>query len=220
LILAGGGALFALDKDIKRESLSSSLRGHAADKFFHTAEHYGSVGPTVITMPILAVHGLIFKDRKSFYVAGELGGGLFFAAIITEVVKASFGRLRPYQSNSPYEFFDGGSSFYSGHTISAFTYSTIVAKNYPRQNLGVIGIDRNIPVIPILVYSAAGFTGLQRIYSNNHWASDVYIGALAGYCVGAITYSLGERIRAGTFHLPFHLAWNGIPMIVFSKDFN
>jgi membrane-associated phospholipid phosphatase len=220
LILAGGGILFALDKEIKKESLRSSLRGHEVDRFFHTAEHYGRIGPTLIAIPILAIHAIIFKENKSLYVAGELGGGSFVTGVATAIVKSSFGRLRPYQSNSPYEFFDGGSSFYSGHTITAFTTSTIIAKNFPSQNLGIIGINRDIPLVPIVAYTAAGLTGLQRIYSNNHWASDVYIGALAGYCIGTITVRVGEKIRAGKIHLPFHLAWNGIPMLVYSIDFN
>ena len=215
-ILGAGGLLFALDKDIQRESLRSSLRGSTADGFFNVIEDYGRVGPYAVSVPLLVAHGLILKNKKSIYVAGELGGSLLLSEGVTRVVKAAFGRLRPYESGSPYRFFKGGDSFYSGHSIAAFTFSTVMAKNYPRQDLGFLGIDGEVPLVPIVAYMAAGLVGIQRIYSNNHWASDVYFGALAGYGVGTVAVHVGEKLRAGKFRLFCRPGRNGRPMVIFA----
>jgi membrane-associated phospholipid phosphatase len=214
VILGAGGLLFALDKDIQRESLRSSLRGNTADGFFNAVEDYGRAGPYAVSVPLLVAHGLLLKNKKSIYVAGELGGSLLLSEGVTRVVKAAFGRLRPYESQSPYKFFKGGDSFYSGHAIAAFTFSTVMAKNYPRQDLGFLGIDSEVPLIPIAAYMAAGLVGIQRIYSNNHWASDVYFGALAGYGVGTVAVHIGEKLRAGKFRLSCRPDRNGMPMLI------
>ena len=132
-------------------------------------------------------------------IAGELMAGLAAEAIITEAFKISFGRLRPDQSDSPLKFFKGGRSFFSGDVSTAFTFSTIMAKNYPRQNLGFIGIHHDVPLAPIFVYLAGGLVCLQRLYSNEHWSSDVYFGALDGYAVGSIVYHYGNKMHLKGF---------------------
>jgi hypothetical protein len=65
------------------------------------------------------------------------------------------------------------------------------------------------------MYGSAAAVVWQRIYSNNHWATDVYFAALAGYAVGSLAVHLGDGLRTGKFHLK----WNGVPMIVYSVGF-
>lgn len=204
IAFSAGGALFSVDKDIQRESLRSSLRGTDADRFFHTVEHFGTQGPYLITIALQSAYGLIFKDRRSFIDAGELVFGFVVTEGITLGVKDAVGRKRPYESDSPYKFFKGGQSFYSGHTVTAFTYATIMAKSYPHQDLSFIGINHEVPLIPIFMYSAAGLVGIQRIYKNVHWASDSYFGALAGYGFGSLAIYAGKRFEKNGFHLTYH----------------
>jgi membrane-associated phospholipid phosphatase len=203
ILAAAGGLIFPLDKDINRQFYKSRWHNNAADHFSLAIRKYGMVGPYAIAIPLLAGHGLLYKNRKSLYVAGELTGGILIAGGVTESVKKIFGRERPYQTSSPFRFFKGGSSFYSGHTIFAWTFATILSKNYPRQNLGVIGIHQDIPLVPALAYAAAGLVGVQRLYSHNHWASDVYYGALAGYGVGSLAVYLGNQVCQGRLRLGF-----------------
>jgi membrane-associated phospholipid phosphatase len=215
-IFAAGGALFAVDDDIQHESMRTSLRSPTADHFFKDVEHYGTVGPYLITMPIQIGYGLIFHHRESLVNASELAVGFVFIEGVSYGIKAAFGRLRPYQTGSPYRFFKGGTSFYSGHTVTAFTYATIVATNYPRQDLSFMGIDHEVPAVPILAYSLAGLVGIQRLYSNNHWASDVYFGALAGYGCGKLVTCLGDKIYGGKLFA----TWRNGPILGCRVGFN
>ncbi len=202
-LTAAGGLLFPLDRDINNQFYKSRWHNHAADHFSRAIRQYGMVGPYAITIPMFAGYGLLFKNQKSLYVAGELAGGAIIAGGVTEVIKKTFGRERPYETSSPFKFFKGGSSFYSGHSISAWTFATILSKNYPRQDLGFLGIHDEVPLLPIVTYTAAGLVCIQRLYSHNHWASDVYYGALAGYGTGSLVVHLGNKMRQRRLGLSF-----------------
>ena len=195
---AAGTSLFAADKDIKKFSQRRSLHSKLVNNLFQPVHDIGQGWEYGIAIPFV-IHGLIYKKNRSMAIAGELMAGLAAEAIITEAFKISFGRLRPDQSDSPLKFFKGGRSFFSGDVSTAFTFSTIMAKNYPRQNLGFIGIHHDVPLAPIFVYLAGGLVCLQRLYSNEHWSSDVYFGALDGYAVGSIVYHYGNKMHLKGF---------------------
>jgi membrane-associated phospholipid phosphatase len=211
-VIAFGAGIFAFDKSFNNFSQKEYFHGTTADDFFHPIGRFGPEGPFVVTAPLLAGYGLFFKDKYYLRTSIELATGFGAAEILTGAVKLSAGRKRPYQSDDPYQFFKGCRSFWSGHTISAFTYATIMSKRFPRQNLSLIGIDREFPLIPVLTYSFAIAAGIQRLYDNDHWASDVYFGALAGYGIGSLTVHLSNKIQTGRFHLrmgePFYLLYD------------
>jgi membrane-associated phospholipid phosphatase len=197
VLVAAGGLLFPLDKKINRQFYKGSWRSHSADQLFKVIRQFGMAAPFAITVPLLGGYGLIYKNQKSLYMAGELAGGIVMAGAATEAFKLAFGRERPYQTVSPSNFFKGGSSFYSGHAITAWTFATVISKNYPRQDLGFIGIHGRLPILPVLMYSAASLVCVQRLYSHSHWASDVYYGALAGYGAGSLSIYLADIYRSG-----------------------
>jgi membrane-associated phospholipid phosphatase len=193
LLAAGGGLAFAFDRDINSLSQKSWFHSSASDKFLDRIEWMGREAPYYSAIPAFVGHGLIFRSEKSLLVGAELAAGLFTVRYITQGVKRGFGRKRPYQSNSPYGFFESGSAFHSGHTATVFTLATIISSNYPEQDLSFLGIDGDFPLVPFVAYSVAGMVGIQRMYSNVHWGSDVYFGALAGYGIGRLTIYLGEK---------------------------
>jgi membrane-associated phospholipid phosphatase len=159
----------------------------------------GMGGEYAIAIIILVIIGLIYKEFKSFLIAGELIAGPLAGGILTRGFKHAVGRCRPCNCSSPFEFFKDGRSFYSGDVCIAFIFATIISKEYPRQNLAFIGINRNIPVIPIFSYIAAGLVAFQRIYSNQHWASDVYVGSLVGIAIGSMFARYGRSLSDKKF---------------------
>ncbi|MFQ6008873.1 MAG: phosphatase PAP2 family protein, partial [Candidatus Zixiibacteriota bacterium] len=198
--LLGCGVLsFAVDRDLNVLSQKRYLHNGTADSFFEIVEPFGKGRLYFVSVPLFAGHGLLFNNKKSFTVSGELAIGYIFSQEVTRLLKAAFGRKRPYEADSPFKFFEGGSSFYSGHTVTIFTFATIISKNFPRQNLGFIGLHRDLPVIPVFSYSLAGLVGIQRLYSNQHWTSDVFFGALAGYVIGSAVVHFGGKICLSSF---------------------
>jgi hypothetical protein len=42
----------------------------------------------------------------------------------------------------------------------------------------------DVKAVPIIAYSLAGIVGITRMTEHTHWASDVFVGAWAGYLCG------------------------------------
>ena len=132
-----------------------------------------------LTVPMLA-GGVVFKDEKLLLTTRLLVESFFISGTITQLGKRIFGRARPYTGKGPEEFepfqFGGTSdnrSFPSGHTTSAFSMMTVLAKQYDRW------------WIKIPAYSVALSVALQRIDTHNHWGADVIVGGAIGYWVGS-----------------------------------
>lgn len=81
----------------------------------------------------------------------------------TYILKYATRRERPNKKNKM--------SFPSGHTSGSFV-SAWILNNHHGLNIG----------LPSLII--ATFVGLQRIESNNHWLSDVIVGAIIGSIYG------------------------------------
>jgi len=70
-------------------------------------------------------------------------------------------------------------SFPSGHTATAFSLAVALSWAFPRGR--------------IIFYFLASLAGLQRIVSNSHWPSDVFIGAAIGLLAGTLVKSIAKR---------------------------
>jgi membrane-associated phospholipid phosphatase len=64
-------------------------------------------------------------------------------------------------------------AFPSGHTANAFSIATVFASQY-----------NDTRAIPVLSYSIATLVGISRLTEHEHWASDIFVGALLGYLCG------------------------------------
>ncbi|MDD5066202.1 MAG: phosphatase PAP2 family protein [bacterium] len=129
--------------------------------------------------------GLVFQSKEWTALGIYLLEGVAVSGIYVSVVKAVFGRERPYVKHDPYHFRpfsfkESSFSFYSGHTTEVFTAASVVAHYF-----------RN-PYISIFVYSLASLTGLERIYNNKHWASDVLVGGITGVLIGRKIITLNK----------------------------
>src|SRR5262249_51841765 len=101
------------------------------------------------------------------------------------------------------DFFHGGNSFPSGHTITAWTLATVVAEEYGSHKW----------VAPT-AYSLAALVGAARYAGHSHYLSDVLIGGAIGFGIGRYGFpaphdpdldtvvgdrSMDKKIRASRF---------------------
>jgi hypothetical protein len=104
---------------------------------------------------------------------------------VASMLKVVIGRARPYVSGNPNDYGFGRGlrsgnykSFPSGHSVSAFAAAAAVSSETSRwapSTRWIIG--------PVL-YGGAALVGASRMYNNQHWASDVIVGAGIGTLAG------------------------------------
>ena len=92
---------------------------------------------------------------------------------VDEALKYAFLRQRPYEGTGAGNFFQsGGSSFPSTHATTAFALATVMAYEYPG------------PMTKFLAYGTATAISLARVGAQQHFPSDVFVGAAMGYLIG------------------------------------
>ncbi|MCB1019422.1 MAG: phosphatase PAP2 family protein [Acidobacteria bacterium] len=111
----------------------------------------------------------------------EIAQGLVINGAITGATKKLVGRERPNGENH--------NSFPSGHTSTAFTWATVLQRNY--------GWKLGVPA-----YLTASYIGATRLEENAHHLTDVFAGATIGYIVGrTVTRSHHKGLQRFTWNV-------------------
>jgi len=148
---------------------------------------WGEAYPTAIIAGVFGLHGLLADDQSTKKIGFEIVQSALYSGAITTFIKIAAGRTRPFTNRSsgtykPFTFFDDDfHSLPSGHVTLAFSLSTVLSKNAKSD------------ILKIGAYLPALLTAVSRIYQNNHWASDAFLGAAIGYFVGSWVTDLHEK---------------------------
>lgn len=163
-----------VDKDIRR--FSQSHKSTLANQLFQIDKYYHIEG---ITLSVAAIYGYgTLAEDKNFKNLGlKLSEATIYSGLIALIAKSIIGRNRPTIYDDQYVFFPfsfkyESTAFPSGHTALAFAYSTVMANEY------------NNFFWKFGWYSLSAMVGYARIYNDQHWLSDVLMGAALGYFVG------------------------------------
>jgi membrane-associated phospholipid phosphatase len=103
-----------------------------------------------------------------------LGHSQLIALGIKEITQ----RERPADPVQNDSFWEGGSSFPSGHATGAFAVATVFAYEYGGQHIAV----------PIVGFSLASVVAASRVSGRKHWLSDVFVGSGLGFMEGRYIY--------------------------------
>ena len=115
------------------------------------------------------------RARETGLLSAE---ALIDSSIVVEAVKTISQRQRPPVDHTSGEFFDGGSSFPSGHAISAWSLATVIAQEYGHHR----------PLVSFGAYGLATVVSVSRYTGRNHFLSDALIGSAMGYGIGRYVY--------------------------------
>ena len=190
-------AMLPADKHIAISLQDSDLK---ANKFLNKS----ATGFEVISSPGAFIIG------GGLYAAGKLTNhpdladlgwhgteAVLLASGVTGFLKGVLGRSRPYVTSDTnardFNFLKGFGrgtygvgpdgkrlgaadyqSFPSGHTTTAFAAAAAVTSETRRM------WPQALWVVAPVMYGGATLVGLSRMYHNNHWASDVVLGAAVG----------------------------------------
>ena len=91
-------------------------------------------------------------------------------------------RARPADGHERSEFFDGGSSFPSGHSTQVWAVATVIASEYH---------DRRS--VQIAAFATATAVSVARFTEGKHYISDVIAGSALGFGIGKYVYHKRHR---------------------------
>jgi hypothetical protein len=185
--IASIGIAYTFDKPINRELTYLNNHNTFASDANKNITYLGDGAVNVGISSLFMLNGVIFKNHQSFEAGYLSTKAIVHAGVVVYVLKTIAGRERPYYDNHQgnFHFFnklDAGSayhSFPSGHTITAFSMATVIAKTYSDKKW-----------VGATAYGLATMVGLSRIGLNKHWSSDVLTGAILGYAIGNMTFKI------------------------------
>ncbi len=197
------GLLFLTDYEIK--NFAQAHQSEFITGFIKYPKLWGDGKFILVAGTAVLMSGLISDDRKITSLGVYIYEGFLISGLYVTFVKFIFGRARPYTDDNQYTFNPFSSktaytSFYSGHTTEAFAFSAIISSYFKNK------------IISIISYSIAALTGIERIYSNKHWSSDVFLGAVTGLIIG-------ETIIDDNTDFNFRWENDSIKIGLFAKSF-
>ncbi len=122
------------------------------------------------------------RARETGLLASE---ALIDSIIVGSVLKEITQRARPRAGRERSEFFEGGTSFPSGHSIQAWSVATVIAHEYH---------DR--VAVQIAAYGIASAVSVSRFTGRKHYLSDILVGSALGYGIGNYVYHAHHRPTA------------------------
>jgi len=168
-ILLLSATVYAQNADIRILSEINLSRNKQLDNTFRGISN--SAAPVSFGTPVLLFGISLVTDdsllrRNSIYI----GASVLSAAIITNILKYTIQRPRPYITYPYIEKAGSGESpsFPSGHTSEAFAFATSVSIAYPKWYI----------IAPSYLW--AGAVAYSRMDLGVHYPSDVLAGALIG----------------------------------------
>jgi membrane-associated phospholipid phosphatase len=182
--IGGLAAAFTLDQEI-RDAVSHN-QNSTTKSITDFGEKYGNVIFTGALSLGLFTTGLLTDNQKIENTGRVLFEALLIAGGTAQIIKIISGRSRPFTNEGStafnfFEFDNPHNSFPSGHTVVAFTMSSVLAASI-----------KNI-YASIGLYALAGLTSYQRIYSDNHWFSDTILAAALGITVGNLLVFINDE---------------------------
>jgi len=177
-------ALFPFDQRIAEHVQRSSLERRAAVDHAATGVEVLAIPGVFVATGAAYVVGRVGHYESLADVGLHVGGATVVASVVTQLLKGVAGRARPYVTADTnaraFQFARGFrkgedyTSFPAGHPTVAFAAASALTSETRHWWPGAARY-----VAP-LAYGGATLVGLARMYHDDHWASDVAMGAGIG----------------------------------------
>lgn len=182
-VVAGGVALYFYDDEI-RKWLQGSETDVKDNVSYYVFKPWGNGLYPAALFGGFYIYGLATQDLRARQIA--MGGLQTFimTGITTQIIKHLTHRHRPYHDDpSNPGIWEGPTtgweytSFPSGHTSTAFALAALISSVYKDKIW-----------VGITSYTIAAGVAWSRVYDNNHWPTDVFVGAALGFAIGKTVY--------------------------------
>ncbi|MFI5253801.1 MAG: phosphatase PAP2 family protein [Bacteroidota bacterium] len=181
-----GGTILLMTTDENARNLALRNQSNFNDAVSQVGNAYGNalyIAPITVT---IYMGGLLLKNEEVRETGLHLVEALGFAGAATSIGKILLGRSRPYTEDGPHKFrpittATEYTSLPSGHSTVAFAVSSVLSEKIKN------------PYATVGLYSLASITALSRVYNDQHWLSDTFLGAVVGTFMGVTVSHLHEH---------------------------
>ena len=174
----GAMALFTTDRITGDEMREADRQVKASRIVSYAGSVYG-IGAVATTFYLVGRNRNNNRARETGILTAE---ALIDSMIVGGALKEITQRARPLDGRERSEFFDGGHSFPSGHSIQAWSAAAVIANEYHDRKL-----------VQVAAYGIAGAVSVARFTQHKHYLSDVLAGSAAGYFIGRYVYDAHHR---------------------------
>jgi len=180
VVPAGVGfmALVTTDRITGDEIFEADRQVKASQGISYAGSIYG-LGAVAGTFYLIGRKKNDYRARETGLLSAE---ALVNSVIAGGALKIITQRARPLAGHERSEFFDGGTSFPSGHSTQAWAVATVIAHEYK---------DR--PAVQIAAYGIASAISVARFTGHKHYLSDVLAGSALGFGIGKFVYHAHHR---------------------------
>jgi membrane-associated phospholipid phosphatase len=195
--LAASIALSTADTRIASTFNQATHRSSGRDTL---ARNFAKIQEGTLTFGNLAIWGLgrLIGSRVTADVGLHAAESVVLGSLASQLIRGPLGRSRPHVTDfeDQYDFkpFRGFTDFRyrafpSIHTASAFAVATVYTLETQRHSRG------GAWVIGPVAYALALGPGISRVYTGQHWASDILAGAFMGTLAGVVVTRYNHDVR-------------------------
>jgi len=171
-------ALFTTDRITGDEIFEANRQVNASRAISYAGSIYG-LSAVATTFYLVGRKNNDYRARETGLLSAE---ALVDTSIVTGALKVITQRARPADGVERSEFFDGGSSFPSGHSTQAWAVATIIASEYKHRR-----------AVQVAAYGVASAVSVARFTGQKHYVSDVVAGSALGFAIGKFIYNAHHR---------------------------
>jgi membrane-associated phospholipid phosphatase len=192
-VAAGTGAVMGLDREIHRQMESDGRESYNGD-WWDVPTVYGDFAGAGGIGVLVYGAGLVTRSEAIRVTGRVILESLCSAGLAAFALRCVTGRSRPFTGGGPWDFHGfqwahEHQSFPSGHATAAFALSTSLAER--------IGTSWS----RIGFYALSTITAVARVRNNQHWASDVAVGAVLGITAGFSAVNREEKEKVSNTEL-------------------
>jgi hypothetical protein len=224
-MLVATAATMPFDRTIAHEFADSALQANGT--YRRAVNHLTTIHERSLFVysAIGYAGGLIFRSAPVADAGLHSAEAIAVGTAIGSFLKSTAGRARPRAADEdPFDFRFGKGytsgdyrSFPSLHEIGSFAAASAITSEVARHH------PTAGKVVGVVAYGGAGLVGLARMYSAEHWASDVVLGSGLGILIGrrivAHAHS-GDPNSLDRFLLGgLAVDANGLRVELYSRDF-
>jgi membrane-associated phospholipid phosphatase len=175
-LAAGALLLAAAAADSRLRDLAARHRRPGLDRLADAVDPFGRAGVLVPALAASVALPRVLGARTLSDQAARVAVGYAVSDAVESILKPLIGRHRPSDGGGPWRFRSlqndaDWHSLPSAHVVHAFSIASAVASELPSQWAARPA------------YAMAGLVGLERVYVQAHWSSDVVSSAMMGVAV-------------------------------------